>query len=343
MKSFLKYAVSIILTVGFLYFAYQGADFPKLLDILSHTNYWWALAALPPLILSHLLRTLRWEYLLRPVKKNLRFRNLWSALIVGYMLNNLLPKVGELVRPLAINKLEKVPRSAAFGTLFVERIFDILSFLIMVALLPLFYSGPLLQTFPWLSEAGIWITVLTLTILGVCIFFMVRRDIVVRVLEFFTRHLSDKRAKMISGITHSFLDGFLFVKEPRNYLVIGVLSILIWALYLVMTYLPFYAFGMTTKYALDFNAAFVLQTISSLGYMVPTPGATGSYHYFTYETLTKLYHVDDELARSYATVTHAVGFIGITLIGLYYFWIDKLHMAEFRSRSEETENAVTGE
>ncbi len=337
MKTFAKYAVSIILTVGFLYFAYKGTDFPRLLDILSHTNYLWVLAALPPLLVSHLFRTWRWEYLLRPVKKDLRFRNLWSALVVGYMLNNLLPKVGELVRPLAINKLERVSRSAAFGTLIVERIFDVLSFLVMVALLPLFYSGPLLQTFPWLREAGIWITIVTLSGLGVCVFFMVNRETVVRFLEFFTRHLSEKRAKLIHRIAHSFLDGFLFLKDPGNYLIIGILSILVWGLYIFMTYLPFYAFGLTEKYNLDFGSAFVLQTISSIGYMIPTPGATGSYHYFTVETLTKLYHVDAELARSYAAVTHAVGFISITLIGLYYFWIDKLHLAEFKAKDEEPE------
>jgi uncharacterized protein (TIRG00374 family) len=336
-KSFIKYTVSILLTVFFLYYAYKGTDFPRLWDILSHANYWWALSALPILIVSHLFRTWRWKYLLRPVKQNLRFRNLWSALCVGYMLNNILPKVGEVVRPLAINKLEKVSRSAAFGTLFVERIFDILSFLVMVALLPLVYSGPLLQTFPWLRNTGIWVGIVTLMGLGICVFLMVRRDIVVRLLDLLTRHLSKKRAEVISRITHSFLDGFLFIKEPRHYLMISILSILVWGLYFFMMYLPFFAFGLTEKYALDLRAAIVVQTISSLGYMAPTPGATGPYHYFTFETLTKLYHVDDELARSYATVTHAVGFIGMSIIGLYYFWIDKLHMAEFKLKDDETE------
>lgn len=336
-KSVIKYTLSILLTVFFLYFAYKGTDFPRLWDILSHANYWWALAALPPLIVSHLFRTWRWKYLLRPVKSDLRFRNLWSALCVGYMLNNILPKVGEFVRPLAINKLEKVPRSAAFGTLFVERIFDVVSFLIMVALLPLVYSGPLLQTFPWLKETGIWITIVTLMGLGICVFLMVRRDIVVKLLDFLTRHLSKTKAELISRMTHSFLDGFLFLKEPRHYFMIGILSILVWGLYFVMMYLPFYAFGLTEKYALDFRAAVVVQTISSLGFMAPTPGATGPYHYFTFETLTKLYHVDDELARSYATVTHAVGYIGISIIGLYYFWRDKLHMAEFRMSDKNRE------
>ena len=327
-KNILKYALSVFLTLFFLYFAYRGTDFPKLWAILAGANYWWALALLPPLIVSHLLRAWRWEYLLRPVKKKMRFRNLWSALCVGYMVNNILPKVGEIVRPYAIGKLEGVSKSAAFGTLLVERIFDMVSFLLMVGFLPLLYAGPLVQTFPWLEEIGIWVAAFTLAAILVCTFLMMRRDMVVRLLNFVTRHLSEKRARAVERMAHSFLDGFLFLKEPRHYFVIGLLSILIWGLYIVMMFLPFYAFGLTEKYGLDMKAAAVVQTISSLGYMAPTPGATGPYHYFTMQTLTKLYGVDDELARSYATVTHAVGFLGITLIGIYYFWVDRLHIAD---------------
>ena len=62
--------------------------------------------------------------------------------------------------------------------------------------------------------------------------------------------------------------------------------------------------------------------------MAPTPGATGPYHYFTVQTLTKLYGVDGELARSYAVITHAVGFTTMTIIGLYFMLRDKLHMAD---------------
>lgn len=340
MKSFLKYSISIFLTLFFLYFAYRGTDFEKLWSILSQANYWWALALLPPLIVSHILRAWRWKYLLRPIKNEIRFRNLWSALSVGYMVNNVLPKVGEIVRPYAIGKLEGISRSAAFGTLLVERIFDLVSFLIMIALIPLVYSGPLLQTFPWLEQIGIWITIFTLVAVGACTFLMLRRDIVVRILGVFTRRLSPSKSQFIERITHSFLDGFLFLKEPRHYFMIGVLSVLVWALYVVMVYLPFYAFGMPEKYGLDLRAAMVVQTISSLGYMAPTPGATGPYHYFTMQALTKLYGVDNELARSYATVTHAVGYISLTLIGLYYLWVDKLHVSEVMSDDEKREEKV---
>jgi hypothetical protein len=291
-------------------------------------------------MLSHAFRAWRWEYLLRPVKQDLRFRNLFSALMVGYMMNNVLPaRAGELVRPYAINKLEGVSRSTAFGTVFVERIFDIVSFMLVIALIPLVYTGPLTQAFPWLEETGIWITAVTLAFLALFAFLMVRRDIVMRILGSVTRKLSPKKAQLVEHVAHSFLDGFLFLKEPKSYLTIGVLSVVVWGLYIVMMYLPFYAFGLTEKYHLDMGAAMVVQAISSIGIVIPTPGGTGPYHYFTIQTLTKLYGVDDELARSYATVTHAVGFVGVTLVGLYYFLRDRLHMSEVM-RQEAVQEAA---
>ena len=116
---------------------------------------------------------------------------------------------------------------------------------------------------------------------------------------------------------------------------IALTSVIVWALYIVMMYLPFYAFGLVDKFHLDFAAAIVVQAISSIGILIPTPGATGPYHYFTIQTLTKLYGVDGELARSYAAVTHALGFIGITLLGIYYFLVDKLSISEVMKQKDE--------
>lgn len=335
LKSFLKYFISIFLTFVFLYFAFKGIDFKKLYEVLVNANYWWALAMFPILLLSHAIRSWRWYYLLNPVKKDIKFRNLFSALIIGYMMNNVLPRVGELVRPYAIGKLENVSRSAAFATVIVERFFDIISFVILIAMIPLVYSGPLTETFPWLERTGIWATTLTLFILGIFIFFMIRRDIVEKFLNFLKPYLSEKRSKLINHIVLSFLDGFLFFKNRHNYLIIIITSVIIWILYIIMMFIPFYSFGLVEKYNLDLGSALVVQAISSIGILIPTPGATGPYHYFTIQTLTKLYGVDNELAVSYATVTHAIGFIGITLLGAFYFFKDKMSMSEIMQQNED--------
>lgn len=328
MKTTVKYLLSVLTMILFLYFAFKGTDFSELWKTLSNANYWWALAMFPVLMLSHVFRAWRWKYLLHPIKRNIKYRNLFSSMVVGYMMNNVLPRAGELVRPYAIGKLENLSRSAAFGTVLMERIFDILSFMVVITLIPLVYTGPLTETFPWLEETGIWITTITFFFLALFVFLMLRRDIVEKLLDLLTSRLSARTTKLVDHIAHSFLDGFLFFKEPKNYFMIAILSVIVWALYIVMLYLPFYAFGLTEQYSLDLGAAMVVQAISSIGFMIPTPGATGPYHYFTIQTLTQLYGVEWELARGYATVTHAIGLVGVTLVGLYYFLKDNLKMTD---------------
>ena len=332
-RIYLKYTLSAVLTVAFLYLAFRGTDFAKLYASMRDANYWWMLLTFALLILSHLIRSWRWRYLLEPMKANISLRSLFSGVMVGYMLNNVLPRAGEIARPYTIGKLESIPKSSAFGTIVVERIMDVVSFLTLVAAIPLVYDGPLRESFPWLKEAGIIISSGTAAILLLLIALMMRRDWTDTLLRLITTLLPAKLARRADRIVHSFLDGFLFLKRPGNFLIILVLSVLIWLLYILMTYVAFFAFHLQDR--LGLRAAIVVQAISSIGVAVPTPGATGSYHAFTSQSLSRLFSIDSTVALSYATVTHAVGFVGVTLIGLYYFLRDHITVSEAMAQSED--------
>jgi len=153
--------LSLGLSALFLWLAFRDTDVDRIWNALSRANYLWAFSMLPALLLSHAARALRWRYLLKPVKDvaGIRgYRNLFSAMMVGYMMNNVLPRAGELVRPYAINKTEGISRSTAFGTVFIERIFDIFSFLLVIAVIPLVSTSSLTRAFPWLESTGLWLT-----------------------------------------------------------------------------------------------------------------------------------------------------------------------------------------
>ncbi len=322
----LNYVFSAGLTVLFLYLAFRGTDFRKLVQSMEDANYWWMLLMLVFLLLSHVLRALRWRYFLEPIKPGIGLRNLFSGVMIGYFFNNVLPRAGEVARPYAIRKLEAVSTSAAFGTIVIERILDVVSFLLLVLLLPLLYSGPLTESFPWLIETEVLVSVATGVLLFLLVLFTVRRDWTTRVVRVLTRVLPSGLALRVERSAHAFLDGFLFLKRPRRFVAITVLSVLIWFLYIVMMYAAFFAYGLQDQ--LDFRAAVIVQAISSIGVVLPTPGGTGTYHAFTSQSLSKLFGVDATTALSYATVTHAVGFIGVTAIGLYYVIRDRLTVSE---------------
>jgi len=331
-RTALKFLSSAALSLLLLFLAFQGTDFSELSDALRNAEYGWMAGNLAVLMLSHLVRAWRWRYLLDPIKPNIGLRNLFSSVMVGYLMNGVLPRAGEIARPYAIGKLESVSKGAAFGTIVMERIIDVCSFLLIVLALPLLYEGPLRESFPWLEQAGTMAITLTGSLLVVLVVLMLRRDWTDRLLSALSRILPVRAEKSVIRVVHSFLDGFLFLKKPGAFFPIAVLSVLIWGLYALMIYLAFFAFGLQD--ALGFKGAVVVLAISSIGVAIPTPGATGTYHVFASQTLIRLFAIDQAVALSFATVTHAVGLSGATLVGLSFFLKDHLSVSEVIGKTE---------
>lgn len=310
----------------FLYLAFRRTSFDDLFAAVRSANYWWLIPVFAILMASHVVRAVRWRLLLDPIKPRIGFRNLFSGVMIGYMMNNVLPRAGEIVRPYALGRLESIPASAALGTIVVERLMDILTFLALIVLLPFVYQGPLFTAFPWLERAGTILALVTLGLLGTLVLLMVRRDWTSRLLTVLNRILPHSTAARVTRIVHSFLDGFLFLKAPAKFLPIVTLSLVIWGLYLVMTYVSFLAFEF--EHPLGLDAALVVLAISSIGVAIPAPGSTGTYHFFASQSLTALFGIGTGQALSFATVTHALGFVGVTLIGLYFFLRDHITLSD---------------
>ncbi len=87
------------------------------------------------MFLGFYLRAVRWKVLMSPVK-NVSILNLFSACMIGFMANNILPaRLGEVIRPVMIARKEKIKVSASFATIIIERVFDILGIIVIASLL----------------------------------------------------------------------------------------------------------------------------------------------------------------------------------------------------------------
>jgi len=82
-----------------------------------------------------------------------------------------------------------------------------------------------------------------------------------------------------------------------------------------------------------------LLTISSIAYVLPAPGAMGSYHSLLSVALVTLYGVERITALSFAIVTHEVGYIVTMIIGLAYFLKDHLHVSDLALETAEGDSA----
>jgi glycosyltransferase 2 family protein len=334
-RTIVRYSISFLLAFGFLYLAFRGVKFSELWESLKGANYWWVALLIPLNILMNWVRAERWAHLLAPIKSPISKRHLFSGVMIGYAINNVLPRVGEFVRPYIIGNREGISRTAVFGTVVVERILDFMSFYFIVCFVLFFYPHSLDPFVDQPDSIRPLFLIASIAALIVFILLFFKAEALFRFLAKVLRFIPDKRKEKVEKILDKFYTGFAVAKYRDKFGVILFHSFLIWGLNALIMFVPFYAFAPLVKSGLDFGSSVVLLVISSIAWILPAPGAMGTYHSFLKVAMIKLYGIDDTTSLSYAIVTHEVGYLVVMVIGAYYYFRDHLHMSDLTEASSK--------
>ncbi|MFN3270926.1 MAG: lysylphosphatidylglycerol synthase transmembrane domain-containing protein, partial [Candidatus Kapaibacteriota bacterium] len=124
-------SISFLLLVALVYLSLRGLDLRTLGKYIISANYWWVLLSVPVGLLSHWARALRWRTMLKPISNPRSVWNLFSAVMAGYAVNNIVPRGGELLRPYYYSKREKLSFTMTFASIVVERFIDLISLLLV--------------------------------------------------------------------------------------------------------------------------------------------------------------------------------------------------------------------
>ena len=108
-------------------------DYGASLRAISQTNPFIYGLAVAAFYLSFVVRTVRWELLLRNTGESERFGELFHIVILAWFANCVLPaKMGDFYRAYLLRRQTDVSGSKALGTIFSERALD---FLVLMSLL----------------------------------------------------------------------------------------------------------------------------------------------------------------------------------------------------------------
>ncbi len=327
-KPYIRYTISFVIMALFMYLAFRGQDFDAIWISLTRVHFVWIFYLIVGGILSNVVRAWRWQYLLIPIKKNVTLRNSFSAVMIGYMVNNFLPRVGEVVRPYTLGKLEGISKTAVFGTVVIERIIDIITFFSILLAVMFFYSDSFAELFPTFASIKPYFLGGSVCAFLFFIFFFFKAEYILSLMKRSLVLLPEKIRGKIEHMFESFISGFAIAKYPKQFAMIIITSYIIQGLYLLLMYIPFFAFDAMANHSLDFGSAAILLVVSTVAFAVPTPSGFGTYHSFTSFTLTQLYHVDAVTALSYSILTHEVGVLLTMVIGAYYFFRDHIRVTE---------------
>lgn len=311
---------SFILTGIFLYIAFYGVRFRDVMGIIGKTQWHWVLVLIVSLLFSHFLRAVRWKVILRSVKPGASVVNLFGSLMVGYGVNCVIPRLGEVSRAVLLGRWEELSGTSMFGTVVVERVIDVVAFIAALLISVFIYHGNLYESFPWLKSS---LYLASVFMAGVIIFlFLVikfKEKFYSIILKLVSR-ISLKTAHKLANIFSMLIEGFASLKGFDNIIYTVLLTASIILAYSLNAYLGFLCLGMQNMKDVGFTTAWVLMAISSLGVVIPTPGGTGSYHVITQTALVILFGFTSEMGLAYAVLNHAVSTIVFIVAALFFFF-----------------------
>jgi glycosyltransferase 2 family protein len=254
-----------------------------------NANYAWLLLSIALGVLSHIIRAYRWNSLLEPMGYHPKVKNTFFAVMVGYLANTAVPRLGEVTRCGVLSKYENVPVNKSFGTVLVERSIDLITFVLLFFInFFLFYDklriyvdekilAPLTDKFNLSDKSYVYLLIIAaLLVISGLLFFLLRSRI---------RHF--KLYQKIKILLLGFWQGLWAVTKIKRPMVFVLQSLMIWFLYYLMIFVCFFSLPQTSHLGLE--VAFSLLIFGSIGIML-VQGGVGIYPAIIAETLV-LYNI----------------------------------------------------
>ncbi|HLT82244.1 MAG TPA: lysylphosphatidylglycerol synthase transmembrane domain-containing protein [Cyclobacteriaceae bacterium] len=285
LKALFQYVIIFLVTAFLIWYALSRISVGEgenrweyILDTWRQADKVWLGVMAAFAIGSHILRAMRWKMLLVPTGHRIALMSGFLSLMVGYLVNLVIPRGGEVTRCYNLYKLERTPVDVTFGTVVMERIVDLLCLCLLI-LLAFALEWNKLLTFVRTLELAVpgvglpVVVVLALVLVFGGGWYLARRSR--RFREFFR--------KTWTGIKRGFLS--ILKLEYKGAFVLY--SVLIWVMYFFMSYAVIRAFEPTAH--LGFSAVISLFAIGSIAMAAPLPGGTGAYHVLVPQGLSLLY------------------------------------------------------
>jgi uncharacterized protein (TIRG00374 family) len=291
-------------------------DIADIQSVFSRADYKWVIIG--PLIgmLSNVVRAERWKLLLNSAGYHPNRTNVITSVYVMYVLNLVFTRLGDVTRCTLLYKTDNVPVDKSIGTMVLERMVDMVTILLVGAILMIFQYQLLVDLFNdkilshytgsiQMFTKGYWgiLLIITVVAMGLGGFYFLYR--------LREHHIIGKVWTFLMGIVH----GLASVLKLDNPLLFIFYSILIWVMYFMMTYLCFQALPETAS--MGVLAGMACLFFGGFAYII-SPGGLGAYP-ATVGAVLLLYHVSFNVGFGFGWLVWAVQTAAVIIFGVISF------------------------
>ncbi len=322
----LQYVFFLGLGIFFVWWSVKDIDGEKkdqIREALRHARYYLVGPVFFILFLSHYIRALRWRLLIQSLGYSPDKANVYFAVLIGYLTNLAVPRLGEVLKCTVLARYEKVPADKLIGTIILERLIDAISLLIILivtlAVQPGLYSQLMSSVFIKKGEespegmSGYLIAAIVLGVIAVAIIiWMIVKKKNLRDLFTGIKKIASRVWQGLSAVRH--------LKKRGEFL---FLTLMLWTAYIGGGYLGFMALQETQHYGI--KEALTVLVAGSIG-MIVTPGGIGTYPYLLERTMM-LYGLKDSIAIAFGWILWLAQTVVILIGGVISFgllpWYNK--------------------
>jgi uncharacterized protein (TIRG00374 family) len=313
----------------FLFLAFHKVEWAQTMRALRSANHNLVLLGAFASLGGFVVRAFGWKFLLAPVGRLSGWR-LFSPVAIGYMTNNLLPaRLGEFARAYVVGRREDVSKSAALATIVIERIFDGLTLLLILAVVSLFFPFA-----AWVKDGGMLVAAAFLILSLGLLLLALKTEWALHLIDLTLGTILPDTARRTKSRLRNFVVGLdLKSNYPATFLAF-LLTVLRWAFEACIYLSVIYALGIQDRVPIH-GALFVMVAVN-IACMIPqAPGFVGAVQIACVQALAA-FGIDRELAVAYSFLVHAGFFFPITLIGIACLAYSRLSFSEIRKSEHAT-------
>ena len=339
LKSIIQLIIFLGIGVFFIWLSLRGmtaenfAEIKKEIVKINNPKSWiFIILSMLAGACAHYVRALRNIEMIKPLGYKVRKSMCFFSVMVCYLGNLGLPRAGEVLRCVFLQKYEKVPFQKTLGTVVAERAFDMVCWLILLIVVIILNTAILSQIVIeeqtgltlgiWMKQKGIamltnykmYIGLVLLLIVGIVIYKTRNRwgkiSIFVKIKNFFV------------GIWQ----GLISIKDLKNPWPFIGYTVLMWFLYFMGTYICFFAFDFLRN--LGPSPAFTVLILSTVAFMV-AQGGLGAYPWIVAQVLL-LY----EITMEKGVAAGWIGWLGQTVM-IIVVGVISIVIASFMRESSE--------
>jgi uncharacterized protein (TIRG00374 family) len=310
LRFFLPFAISAVLLLLVINSVRGEAD--QLAAALNSADWRLIVPAVGFFFAGLWLRSVRWGQLLPEYA--IKTSTLFSALVVGFTVNNLLPlRMGEVARAYLLSRWCRVPYGATIASLVIERVLDGLSLavLLLIALRLVPGAPAYLLAVGVLAAGGFLVGALLLALAAW------RASAVTGFVGFFARLLPERFGGALTRLSQSFARSLTLVHDPPRLARLLGISLLAWCCELGLFFVLLLSFGLPASYPL----ALLVGSAANFATLIPSsPGYVGTFDGVLINVLRDVAGVAAGQAAAYDVVVHAALFLPVVLVGTLVLW-----------------------